>query len=511
MARSVQNALAVTRVRAEYTRRIVQSGLRLSLAIGAVALTISLGVAVVSGSASARRQAAAETLPPLPRLDLTGYLPAVQQQVQQAYGNARTHPDDAAANGALGMVFDAYEQYDAAAICYDRARRLDPRSFRWLYLLGWVQAAQGQHQDAAHTLAEALRINADDTFAKLRRADSLLTIGQLDEAGTIYQQVAMAQPDRADVHYGLGRVSAARGDWQSAMTAYQKACELFPSYGPAHYALATAFRKLGRDAEAQQQLRLYEQDKTAGPPQHDPLRGDVAMLNLGSAAHIRRAADLERAGRIDEAIAEEEAALRVDPNAVQAHINLIALYGRVGRLRDATEHYQAAVALDPTQADLHYNYGILLLKQKDDTAAMAAFKETLRLNPHYAEAHSHLGAIYGNRGNISEAIQQFNAALAERPTDRLAHFQLGRMAANEGRYDEAIEHLTQTLVPEDANTPLYLYALGATYARAARPAEALKYLRTAREQATARNQTDLVAAIDRDLRTLDPAGSASPQ
>jgi len=201
----------------------------------------------------------------------------------------------------------------------------------------------------------------------------------------------------------------------------------------------------------------------------------------------------------------------VDPNAVQAHINLIALYGRVGRLRDATEHYQAAVALDPTQADLHYNYGILLLKQKDDTAAMAAFKETLRLNPHYAEAHSHLGAIYGNRGNISEAIQQFNAALAERPTDRLAHFQLGRMAANEGRYDEAIEHLTQTLVPEDANTPLYLYALGATYARAARPAEALKYLRTAREQATARNQTDLVAAIDRDLRTLDPAGSASPQ
>ena len=499
------------RVRAEYTRSIVQSGLRLSLAAGAVALAISMDAAWVSPSAAAQGPVAAETLPALPRLDLTGYLPAVQQQVQQAYDNARTHDEDAAANGALGMVFDAYEQYDAAAICYQRAHRLDPSSFRWLYLLGWVQAAQGHHQDAVQTLAEALRVNANDTFAKLRRAESLLTIGQLDDAGSAYRLIAQTQPDRADAHYGLGRVAAARGDWQSATAFYQKACELFPSYGPAHYALVTAFRKLGRDADAQQQLRLYEQDKTAVPPQDDPLRREVAMLNLGSAAHLRRAADLERAGRIDDAIAEEEAALRVDPNAVQAHVNLIALYGRVGRYQEATAHYNAGLALDPTQADLHYNYGILLLKQKDDLAATAAFKETLRLNPHYAEAHSHLGAIYGNRGAISEAIQEFTAALAERPTDRLAHFQLGRMAANEGRYDEAIRHLQQTLVPEDTGTPRYLYALGATYARAGRPAEALKYLRTARDQAAARKQADLVTAIDKDLRTLEQAGSASPQ
>jgi len=85
------------------------------------------------------------------------------------------------------------------------------------------------------------------------------------------------------------------------------------------------------------------------------------------------------------------------------------------------------------------------------------------------------------------------------------------MAANEGRYDEAIRHLQQTLVPEDTGTPRYLYALGATYARAGRPAEALKYLRTARDQAAARKQADLVTAIDKDLRTLEQAGSASPQ
>ncbi len=411
---------------------------------------------------------AADALPALPRLDLNGFLPAIQQQVQQAYDNARAHPENADANGTLGMVFDAYEQYDAALVCYDRARRLDPRSFRWLYLLGSVQAAQGRHQDAAQTFADALHLKPDDTPATLRRAESLLAIGQSQEAGAIYQLVAQAQPDRADAFYGLGRMAAARGDWAGAAAAYQKACDLFPSYGPAHYALATALRKLGRDAESQQQLALYEQNRTAVPPQADPLRGEVTMLNLGSVTHIRRGADLEQAGRIAEAIEEQLAALRVDPQSVQAHTNLISLYGRLGRYHEATQHYEAALALDPSQAGIHYNYGVLLLRQQDDVKAADAFRETLRLNPHYVEAHTNLGAIYGNRGHITEALQQFNAALADRPTDHVAHFQIGRMLAADERYDEAIEHLKQTLVPEDASTPRYLYALGATYARAGR-------------------------------------------
>ena len=63
-------------------------------------------------------------------------------------------------------------------------------------------------------------------------------------------------------------------------------------------------------------------DKKAVPPQDDPLRREVATLNLGSVAHHSPGADLERAGRLDEAIAEQQAALRVDPSAVQAHVNL---------------------------------------------------------------------------------------------------------------------------------------------------------------------------------------------
>src|SRR3954463_9841906 len=53
----------------------------------------------------------------LPRLEMGNFLPAIREQLQQAYAAADAHPTDPEAAGALGMVLDAYEQYDAAALC----------------------------------------------------------------------------------------------------------------------------------------------------------------------------------------------------------------------------------------------------------------------------------------------------------------------------------------------------------------------------------------------------------
>jgi tetratricopeptide (TPR) repeat protein len=106
---------------------------------------------------------------------------------------------------------------------------------------------------------------------------------------------------------------------------------------------------------------------------------------------------------------------------------------------------------------------------------------------------------------LNEALQQFTEAVANRPDDRIAHFHMGRILANQARYVEAIEHFLKTLIPEDDKTPRYLYALGATYARAGDLPDALKYTRAARAQAAARDQAELLISIDRDLRTLEQA------
>ena len=55
-------------------------------------------------------------LPDLPQVSTEAFTGPVREQVRQAYEAARAHPEDAEANGKLGMVLHAYELHEAAAI-----------------------------------------------------------------------------------------------------------------------------------------------------------------------------------------------------------------------------------------------------------------------------------------------------------------------------------------------------------------------------------------------------------
>ena len=63
--------------------------------------------------------------------------------------------------------------------------------------------------------------------------------------------------------------------------------------------------------------------------------------------------------------------------------------------------------------------------------------------------------------------------------------------------------LKASYLPEDGETPRYLYALGATYGRAGDSGKALHYLRAARDQASTRGQSGLLASINKDLESLE--------
>lgn len=465
-----------------------------------LALALSLGVGACPVDASA------PVLPDLPQLEIDHFLPSIRQQVQRAYVAARANPTNAAANGKLGMVLDAYEQYQAAAVCYQRARLLEPDSFRWLYYLGSIRAAQGDYGDAAEMLTAALQRNPGYVPAQLKLAESLLATGKWDESGRIYEAIVNRYPDSATAYYGLGRVWAGRGNHAAAAESFRKACELFPPYGASHYALALACRKLGQLGQSQEHFKLYEENKTNVPPLHDSLRREIVQLNQGALAHVRRGVDLEQAGKIKEAITEHEKALEVDPNEVQAHVNLIGLYGRLGQVDRAEQHYRAAVSLNPNQAQSRYDYGVLLFRQHQYAEAQKAFQETLEINPFHAEARHNLGFLFEQQGQIEPALKEYERAVEDRPNYRLAHFHIGRILVNQRKYDEAVRHFLQTLTPEDADTPGYLYALAAAYGRAGQREAALKYARQARAEAVARGQSQLLASIDKDLRILEQAG-----
>lgn len=443
--------------------------------------------------------ALAQTLPDLPPIAIDSFGVEIREQIRKVFAEAQAKPRDAEANGRLGMTLQTYEQYESAAVCYQRAQRLSPTEFRWTYYLAVSQAAAGKHSEAGLTFKDAIRLKPDYLPAQLRLADALFAAGQSAEAAKLYEQAS----GFAQASYGLGRIKSAASDHAAAAEHFRKAVELFPEYGAAHYALGLALRNLGQTAKAQEHLALSQKFKDSRPPLNDPLLNSIAELNSAASELLKRGVMFESAGKLPEAIADHERAIEANPQLVQAHINLISLYARTRQFDKAEKHYRAAVAINPNMTDSHYNFGVMLTMQDRFGEAAKAFQRALLLDPYSAEAHHNYAAMIEREGRLDEAAQHYRRAIENKPGHRMAHFHLGRILVNQDKLAEAIEHFQKSLTPEDEQTPMFTYALGATYSRAGDNGKAIQFLRQALKSATAQGQTQLAASIERDLRKLE--------
>ena len=440
------------------------------------------------------------SVPELPNVNVSQFQKDVAAVIDQALADARKHPDDPGRTLQLCMILHAHEQYRAAAQCYSRAHALDRNSFAALYCRGHALASDGAYAAAADELKQALGLRPDSVPAQLKLAEVLTDSGKTAEGVHLYRQILAKSPEEARAHFGLGR---ALGD-DGAIDEFRKALELFPRYGEAQFALASAFRRKGDESKAQDILRNYERDKLSLPPLNDPDMAAVRRLNLSAAALMQNAASEAGEGRLDEAVTLYERAIAADPKLSRAYTDLISLYGRLGRDAQAEESYRRAIALDPKEADAYYNYGVFCFDRNRIPDAKAAFEHATRIQGRHAEALNNLGAILEQQGKWDQAAGLYRRAIDANPSYGLAHFHLGRIYANQHKYPLAIAEFERSLDPKTENTPAYLYALAAVYARTGNRARAVELMHDARKQAEARGQAQIVASIDRDLAVLEP-------
>ncbi len=181
-------------------------------------------------------------------------------------------------------------------------------------------------------------------------------------------------------------------------------------------------------------------------------------FNLGNAL-------LKIPGRSVEAIAQYEQALVLEPGLVEAHFNLgSALDGVGGRTDEAIAQYKEVLRLRPDYAEAYYNLGCTVAKKPGRLKeAIGYYNEALRLKPDLAEAHFNLGcALDDLPGRMNEAIAQYRKALRLRPGYVEAHSNLGTDMISLGRVPEAIAQYEEALRlrPDDAAIHLNLaYAL----------------------------------------------------
>jgi len=442
-------------------------------------------------------------MPEIPQISLDKLPAEARASIGAAYQEVLKKPNDADVNGKLGMLFQAYEDYALAEPCYLRATSLAPASFDWWYLLGCVQVSAGKREAAIKSLEKALTFQPDYQPGRIKLAEVLLDLGQANRSTETFREVLKTDPDSPLALYGLGRALLAQRNPKEAVKPLDRAVVLYEAFGSAHYSLGMAYRELKEPALAKKHLLLYQKYQNQWPPSHDETLKRVSMMKGGAQDHVATGVRRATKRQTGEAIREHLEALRKNPNLAQAHVNLIRLYGESGQPAEAEKHYREAVKLNPNLYESHYNFGVLLLGQQRNAEAKEAFQRVLQINPYFADAHNSLAYLLAGEGNLEEAEGHYRLALQNDPTHRVARYGLARVLVARGQLQQAIAELTRLAGTEDQDTPRYLYALGAAYVRSGDVQKGLEVTRKAREQAAARGQSELLAAIDRDLQRFE--------
>lgn len=171
----------------------------------------------------------------------------------------------------------------------------------------------------------------------------------------------------------------------------------------------------------------------------------MAHNNLGTA--------LLREGRLNDAIAQFDKALKIDPQYAAGHNNLGNALLRVGRVEESYEHLQKALAIDPHYAEAENNLGNTLLQIGKLDEAATHYGKAVEIDSHYAEAYNNLGAVFLQMGRPEESLADLEKALKLDPASPPAHNNMGNTLLRLGRPGDALAQYDQavTLDPDNVN------------------------------------------------------------
>jgi protein O-mannosyl-transferase len=162
-------------------------------------------------------------------------------------------------------------------------------------------------RDSVTLFAHTVEHTPQNWVARLKLGSALADRGEYEQAAVQLREAVRQNPRSFHTHYNLGRALAALGNHFEATAEFSRSLELKPGYADAQYSLGATLFQMQRPGEAEAELR----------------RAIASGVDPGyaSEAHNLLGASIAQQGRMAEALAEFEAALRLDESNAGARRN----------------------------------------------------------------------------------------------------------------------------------------------------------------------------------------------
>jgi len=178
-----------------------------------------------------------------------------------------THPDSAQAHATLAGDYWALQKAADAEKEYETALHLDPGLPGAHLALGLIYEKTQQWQKAEQEFQAEAKLRPGSAEAAYRLGNALLENGKVQAAATELARANTLQPDMPETLYALGKAEAMNGnslaaekDW-NRLLALEKDTDIAQK---THFGLAGVYRKLGRRADAEREMKAFEDLKAAG-------------------------------------------------------------------------------------------------------------------------------------------------------------------------------------------------------------------------------------------------------
>jgi tetratricopeptide (TPR) repeat protein len=187
--------------------------------------------------------------------------------------------------------------------------------------------------DRARALVEYQKITEllpHDFYGCLQTGRMLGELGRTAEARGFLARAASHRPSLPDPWYELGIVVATENKFEEALGYFERAVKIRPQDGNYLAYKAKALSKLNRRDEA---IAIYRQA--------------ILTQRGGWEAHFELAGELAAKGDVTESIKEYSEVLRINPRHAVSYANLGVMRVRQNQLEEAIRCFEAALRLDP--------------------------------------------------------------------------------------------------------------------------------------------------------------------